>query len=179
MVWIIGKQHSGLRAQCRWKGWSHMQRSFSRYERLLALVAGLFNLIIGLIFFFHLEAQLCLAGTNTCVWPKTTDPSPILGHFIGAIVLGNAAGAFLLARECDWPRVRPLVVVGIVYGLLVPIGLFYDSFQPNFNVFFWGYIVGDLLFEIVFIAIFLYHERYQPRIPAASPPARQPISQNK
>ncbi len=156
-----------------------MQRSFSRHERLLALVAALFNLIIGIIFYFHLEAQLCLAQTNLCVWPKATDPTPILGHFIGAIVLGNAAGAFLLAFERDWLRVRPLVVVGIIYGLLVPIGLFIDSFQPNFNAFFWGYIVGDLLFEIVFIAIFLYHERFQPRVPAASHPVGEPISQNK
>lgn len=151
-----------------------MQRSFSRHERLLAFVAGLFNLVIGLIFFFHLEAQLCLPQANLCVWPKATDPTPILGHFIGAIVLGNAVGAFLLARERDWLRVRPLVVVGIVYGALVPAGLLYDAFQPNFNAFFWGYIVFDLLFEIVFLAIFIYHQYIQPRTPAASQPAGQP-----
>lgn len=145
-----------------------MQRSFSGYERLLALVAGLFNLVVGLIFFLHLEAKLCLAESTLCVWPKATDPTPILGHFIGAIVLGNAAGAFLLARERDWLRVRPLVVVGIVYGALVPAGLLYDAAQPNFNPFFWGYIVFDLAFELVFLALFVYHERYQPRIPAAS-----------
>src|SRR5215472_3424404 len=119
-----------------------MQRSFSRYERLLALVAGLFNLVVGFIFFFHLEAMLCLSQT-TCVWPKATDPTPILGHVIGAIVLGNAAGAFLLAREQDWLRVRPLMLVGIVYGALVPAGLLYDASQPHFNTFFWGYIVFD------------------------------------
>jgi hypothetical protein len=154
-----------------------MQRSFSSYERLLALVAGLFNLVIGLIFFFHLEAKLCLAQTSVCVWPKATDPTPILAHFIGAIVLGNAAGAFLLARERDWFRVRPLVVVGIVYGALVPAGLLYDATQPNFNAFFWGYMFFDLAFEIVFIAIFVYHERYQSRIPATSQPAGMPKSQ--
>ena len=153
-----------------------MQRSFSRRERLLALVAGLFKLVVGLIFFFHLEASLCVSQ-NMCVWPKATDPTPILAHFIGAIVLGNAAGAFLLAREHDWLRVRPLVVVGIVYGALVPAGLLYDATQPNFNTFFWGYIVFDLLFEIVFLAIFVYHERYQPRITAASHPVGQPSSQ--
>src|ERR1051326_8923609 len=147
-----------------------MQRSFSRYERLLAVVAGLFNLVVGLIFFFHLEAQLCLAQTTTCVWPKATDPTPILGRFIGAIILGNAVGAFLLARERDWLRVRPLMVVDMVYGALVPIGLLFDAFQPNFNEFFWGYIVFDLLFEIVFVAIFSYHEFFQPRTTAASKP---------
>lgn len=156
-----------------------MQRSFSRYERLLALVAGVFNLVVGLIFFLHLEASLCLGQTAMCVWPKATDPTPILGHFIGAIVLGNAVGAFLLARERDWLRVRPLVVVGIVYGALVPVGLLYDATQPNFNTFFWAYIVFDLLFEIVFLAIFVYHQRYQPRVPAASHPVGQPSSQGQ
>ena len=155
-----------------------MQRSFSRHERLLALVAGLFNLVVGLIFFFHLEASLCVSQTM-CVWPKATDPTPILAHFIGAIVLGNAAGAFLLARERDWLRVRPLVVVGIVYGALVPAGLLYDATQPNFNAFFWGYIVFDLLFEIVFLAIFVYHERYQSRVSAASRPVGQRRSQGQ
>jgi hypothetical protein len=154
-----------------------MQRSFSSYERLLALAAGLFNLVVGLIFFFHLEARLCLPQTSACVWPKTTDPTPILSHFIGAIVLGNAAGAFLLARERDWLRVRPLVVVGIVYGALVPAGLLYDASQPGFTSFFWGYIIFDLAFEIVFLAIFVYHELYQPRTPAVSQPVGKSESQ--
>jgi hypothetical protein len=156
-----------------------MQRSFSRYERLLALVAGLFNLVVGLTFFFHLEASLCLPQTTLCVWPKATDPTPILAHFIGAIVLGNAVAAFMLARERDWLRVRPLVVVGIVYGALVPAGLLYDAAQPNFNPFFWGYIVFDLLFELVFIAIFVYHLRHQPSTPAASQPVGTSIIQGK
>ncbi|HEY7348682.1 MAG TPA: hypothetical protein VH599_10240 [Ktedonobacterales bacterium] len=156
-----------------------MPRSFSRYERLLALVAGLFNLVVGVIFFFHLEAKLCLAQTTLCVWPKATEPTPILSHFIGAIVLGNAVGAFLLAREHDWLRVRPLVVVGIVYGALVPAGLLYDAFQPNFNSFFWAYIIFDLAFEMVFIALFVYHERYQPPTPAASQAVGKPIGQEQ
>src|ERR1051326_6866143 len=155
-----------------------MQRSFSRHERLLALVAGLFNLVVGLIFFFHLEASLCVSQTM-CACPKATDPTPILAHFIGAIVLGNAAGAFLLARERDWLRVRPLVVVGIVYGALVAAGLLSHAPQPNFNAFFWCYIVFDLLFEIVFLAIFVYHERYQSRVSAASRPVGQPSSQGQ
>ena len=177
MVWINGKHSLWRDNPHKRKGWYTMQRSFSAYERLLALIAGLFNLIVGLIFFFHLEATLCLAQTTTCVWPKATDPTPILAHFIGAIVLGNAAGAFLLAREHDWMRVRPLVVVGIVYGALVPIGLLYDAGQPNFNPFFWGYIVFDLLFEIVFLAIFIYHQRYQSPTPAAAQATGKPISQ--
>jgi hypothetical protein len=139
---------------------------FSRFERALSFLAGAFNLVVGLIFFFHLAGALGL-------WPMNTEPSPVLSHFIGAIVLGNAIEAFLLVREHDWVRVRPLVVVAIVYGALVGAGLLYDAFQPYFNPFFWGYLAFDLGFEIVFIAIFLYHERKRQPVPAASPPASE------
>jgi|SRR5579859_5583942 len=147
-----------------------MQRSFSARERLLAVMAGLFNLVIGLIFFFHLETPLG-------IWPKETEPTPIVSHFIGAIVLGNAVGAFLLARERDWLRVRPLVAVGMVYGALVPAGLLYDATQPHFNPFFWGYMAFDLAFELVFVALFVYHERFQAPVSAASQPASKPLRQ--
>ena len=54
--------------------------TFSLPERGLALVAGLFNLVIGLAFFFLPELQLP-------VWPVSI--SPVLDRFIGAIVIGN------------------------------------------------------------------------------------------
>jgi hypothetical protein len=154
-----------------------MQRSFSAQERLLAAVAGLFNLGIGLIFFFHLEANTCVPQTSLCVWPQSADPSRVLAHFIGAIVLGNAVGAFLLARERNWLVVRPLMVVGMVYGALVPAGLLYEAFQSALNPFFWGYFVFDLTFEMVFIGIFLYHERFQAPVSVASQPASDPKGQ--
>ncbi len=154
-----------------------MQRSFSAQERLLAAVAGLFNLVIGLIFFFHLETTICLPQTSLCVWPQSTDATPVMAHFIGAIVLGNAAGAFLLARERNWLAVRPLMVVGIVYGALVPAGLLYEALQGTLSSFFWGYFVFDLTFEIVFIAIFLYHERFQAPVSVASQSASDPKGQ--
>ncbi len=145
---------------------------FSRFERLLSFLAGLFNLVIGLIFFFH------QAG-NVGLWPRNTEPSPVLSHFIGAIVLGNAVEAFLLAREHEWVRVRPLVVVAVVYGALVGVGLLYDAFQPSFNPFFWGYLVFDLAFEVVFVAIFVYHERKrQPVSPQGQPVASPPASES-
>jgi hypothetical protein len=154
------------------KGERSVSGSFSRFERLLSLLAGAFNLVVGLLFFFHLAGTIGL-------WPKDTEPSPVLSHFIGAIVLGNAIEAFLLAREHEWVRVRPLVVVAIVYGALVGTGLLYDAFQPYFNPFFWGYLAFDLGFEVVFVAIFLSHERLAPLgrrqpTPAASPSADEP-----
>lgn len=141
-----------------------MSLPFSRYERFLAVVAGLFNLVIGIIFFFHLAGALG-------IWPKETEPTRLFSHFVGAIVLGNAVGAFLLARESDWLRVRPLVVVGMVYGALVAAGLLYEAFQPRFNSFFWGYLAFDLVFEVVFLAIFLRHQLYKPPVSSASQPA--------
>lgn len=137
---------------------------FSRFERVLALIAGLVNLVIGIIFFFHLAGALGL-------WPKATAPSITLSHFIGAIILGNACGAFALARERDWMRVRPLVIVAIVYGAAVAAGLLYDALQPSFNPFFWGYIAVDLPFLIVYLFIFYRHERSRAPVPAASQPA--------
>ncbi len=141
-----------------------MRVPFSRFERFLALLAGLINLIVGAIFFFHLSGRLGL-------WPQATEPSIILGRFIGAIIWGNACGAFLLAREQEWAHVRPLVVVAIVYGLAAATGLLYDSFQDYFNPIFWGYLAVDVPFLIVFLAIFVRHERYKPPV-AAPQPAR-------
>lgn len=141
-----------------------MDLPFSRFERGLAFLAGLTNLVIGIIFLFH------LAGTLG-IWPKATQPSITLSHFIGAIILGNACGAFALARERDWPRVRPLVIVAIVYGVVVAASLLYDSFQPYFNSIFWGYLAVDLPFLIVYLIIFYRHERSRSPVPAASQPA--------
>ena len=137
---------------------------FSRFERMLAFLAGLTNLVIGVIFLFH------LAGTLG-IWPKATEPSITLSHFIGAIILGNACGAFALSVERDWLRVRPLVIVAIVYGLVVAGSLLYDSFQPSFNPIFWGYLAVDLPFLIVYLIIFYRHERSRSPVPAASQPA--------
>ncbi len=64
--------------------------SFSPLERALAFLAGVVNLLVGLGFFFLPELHLPL-------WP-TSIPA-ILDRFIGAIIIGNSAGAFWLATE--------------------------------------------------------------------------------
>ena len=89
---------------------------FSPLERTLSFLAGLVNLIVGLGFFF-------LPELHPPLWP-TSIPT-ILDRFIGAIILGNAAGALWLAREREWARVRPLAIVAVVYGTLVAIALLY------------------------------------------------------
>ncbi len=123
--------------------------SFSPIERGLALLAGIFNLLVGLGFFFLPELKLAL-------WP--TPVPETLARFIGAIILGNSVGAIWLAREKEWARVRPLALVAAVYGTLVAGGLLYELLAKNASHTFWLYFLFDIPFLIVFYALFIYHD---------------------
>jgi len=125
------------------------RRTFSLPERGLALLAGLFNLTIGLAFFFLPELHLP-------VWP--TPISPVLDRFIGAIVIGNGVGAIWLSTEREWARVRPLAIVATVYGTLVALALFYHLVWLNALPVFWLYFLFDVPFLIVYYALFIYHD---------------------
>lgn len=122
---------------------------FSPIERRLAFVAGLFNLIVGAGFLLLPELQLPL-------WP-TSIPA-ILTRFIGAIILGNACGAFWLSREKEWARVRPLAIVAVVYGTVVAIALLYHLMVLDAPTSFWMYFAFDMPFLLVFYALFIYHD---------------------
>lgn len=122
---------------------------FSPLERALSFVAGLVNLIVGLGFFF-------LPELHPPLWP-TTIPA-ILDRFIGAIILGNAAGAFWLAREREWARVRPLAIVAVVYGTLVAFALLYHLLWLDASSTFWIYFAFDVPFLLVYYALFVYHD---------------------
>ncbi len=115
----------------------------------MAFSAGIFNLIIGLAFFFLPELKLPL-------WP--TSISPVLDRFIGAIVLGNCAGSFWLATQWEWARVRPLAIVAVVYGTLVALALLYHLLWLHASPLFWFYFLFDVPFLIVFYALFAYHD---------------------
>lgn len=122
---------------------------FSRFERTLAFLAGLADLVIGLAFLFLPELQLPL-------WP--TPISPILARFIGAIILGNGAAALWLSTEQEWARVRPLAIVAFIYGTVVAVSLLYHLLLLEANSFFWLYFWFDVPFLFVFLALFLYHD---------------------
>jgi len=122
---------------------------FSTLERVLAFLAGLVNLVIGLGFFF-------LPELHPQLWP--TSIPPILDRFIGAIILGNAAGAFWLSTEKEWARVRPLAIVAVVYGTLVAGALLYHLFWLNAASIFWVYFLSDVPFLLVYYALFIYHD---------------------
>jgi hypothetical protein len=122
---------------------------FSRTERVLAFLAGTVNLFVGMGFFFLPELQLPL-------WP-TSIPA-LLDRFIGAIILGNAVGAFWLSGEREWARVRPLALVALVYGTLVAGALLYHLLWLQAEATFWLYFAVDLPFLLVYYALFFYHD---------------------
>ena len=123
--------------------------TFSPLERVLALLAGIVNLIVGLGFFFLPELQFPL-------WP-TSIPA-ILARFIGAIIIGNAVGALWLSTEKEWARVRPLALVALVYGTLVAVALLYHLLWLNASSKFWFYFLFDVPFLLVYYALFIYHD---------------------
>jgi hypothetical protein len=135
--------------------------TFSPLERLLTLLAALVNLVVGLGFFFLPELQLPL-------WP--TSIPPILDRFIGAIILGNAAGAFSVVTAREWVQVRALALVATVYGTLVAAALLYHLLWLHASPTFWLYFVVDAPFLLVFYAMFVYHELL-PRLGQKSPRA--------
>jgi O-antigen/teichoic acid export membrane protein len=122
---------------------------FSLPERVLALIAGILNLMVGLAFFFLPELQFPL-------WPVGI--SPILTRFIGAIIIGNGVGAIWLSTEREWARVRPLALVAAVYGTLVALALLYHLLWLNASSFFWLYFAFDVPFLLVFYGLFVYHD---------------------
>ena len=123
--------------------------TFSRIERVLALVAGIINVVIGLGFFFMPEIRLPL-------WPNGVPD--LLDRFIGAIILGNGAGALLLSTEREWARVRPLALVATVYGTLVAVAVLYHILLLHADSIFWLYFAADVPFLLVFYALFIYHD---------------------
>jgi hypothetical protein len=123
--------------------------TFSPLERVLAFLAGIVNLIVGLGFFFLPELKYPL-------WP-TSIPA-ILARFIGAIIIGNAVGALWLSTEKAWARVRPLALVALVYGTLVAVALLYHLLWLNASTAFWFYFLFDVPFLLVYYALFIYHD---------------------
>jgi len=116
---------------------------------MLALIAGVFNLIVGVAFFFLPELHLPL-------WPVSI--SSVLTRFIGAIIIGNGVGAIWLSTEREWARVRPLALVATVYGTIVALALLYHLLWLNASAFFWLYFSFDVPFLLVFYGLFIYHD---------------------
>lgn len=119
---------------------------------LRAAIAGtaVINLLVGAAFLFGPELGLTL-------WP--TPISPVLMRFIGGIVLGNAAGAWLAARRGTWEGARAIFAVALVYGAVVLVFLLYHLLFVGASPAFWTYVVVDGLFLGPIAYIFWTHEQ--------------------
>ena len=122
--------------------------------RVAVAVTALINLVVGIGFLVAPELGLAL-------WP--TPIAPVLSRFIGSIILGNAASAWLVARVGTWEAARVLFAVALVYGVIVLIAVVRDLLFTGAPPVLWGYVVVDAAFLIPIGYIFWSYERSSPR----------------
>jgi hypothetical protein len=125
----------------------------SRLTQPLRIAVGstvAINLIVGAVFLLGPEL-------NVTLWP--TPISPVLMRFIGAIILGNGVGAWMIVREATWESARVLFTVAIVYGVAVLVALLYQLLRGAAEPIFWLYVVLDALFLVPIGAIYVTYER--------------------
>lgn len=125
-------------------------RALSPIVRAAVAVTALINLVVGLSFLVAPELGLVL-------WP--TPISPVLSRFIGSIILGNAGGAWLVARAGTWDAARVLFAVALVYGVIVLIAVSRDLVFAGAPSVLWGYVIVDAVFLVPIAYIFWSYER--------------------
>lgn len=108
------------------------------------------NLVVG--FLFLLDPDI-----GSAPWP--TDISPVLARFIGAIILGNAAGAAVVAATGSWEGARALFAVALVYGLVALIAVPYQLGVKGGPSSLWIYVAVDALFIGPIAAVVISYER--------------------
>ncbi len=123
----------------------------SRGLRGVMYATAAINLIVGTMFL--LDPEL-----GSAPWPS--EISPVLVRFIGAIILGNAAGSFVVARQGTWHGARALFAVALVYGLvaLVAVGAQLLS-DPGGDAALWGYVAVVAIFLGPIAAVIATYEK--------------------
>lgn len=132
---------------------AYVRTTGSRLTQPLRIAVGstvAINLIVGAAFLLGPELNMTL-------WP--TPISPVLMRFIGAIILGNGVGAWMIVREATWESARVLFTVAIVYGVAVLVALLYQLLRGEAAPIFWLYVVLDALFLVPIGAIYVTYER--------------------
>ena len=118
--------------------------------------------VIGLLFLFGPELDVTL-------WPSAI--SPVLMRFIGGIILANAAGSWIAARQGTWDGARALFGIALVYGVIVFGALLYHLLLKDADGRFWIYAAVDGLFLGPIAYVVWQHER--PPVPAG---AAEPVT---
>jgi hypothetical protein len=111
---------------------------------------ALINLVVGTLFL--LDPEL-----GTAPWP--TDIAPVLVRFIGAIILGNAAGAAVVAKLGTWEAARALFAVAFVYGLVALVAVTAQLALVGGPRTLWIYVVVVAIFLGPIAAIVVSYER--------------------
>ena len=117
-------------------------------QRLIGISATI-DLALGLAFLF---------GPELGITPWPTPIAPVLMRFIGAIILGNGVGAWLVVRQGSWEGARALFTVALVYGAVVLIALLYHLLLGTAAPILWIYVVLDAIFLIPIVVIFWRYE---------------------
>ena len=123
----------------------------SRLRAAVMLTAAI-DLVLGLLFLFAPELGFTL-------WP--TAVSPLLSRFIGAIVIGNGLGAWLVARQGTWEGARALFTVALVYGVVTLVSVVYHLVlaSPPAAPVFWIYAIATAVFLVPIAITYWSYER--------------------
>lgn len=108
------------------------------------------NLVVGTLFL--LDPEL-----DSAPWP--TDIAPTLVRFIGAIVLGNAAGAAVVAKIGTWEGARALFAVAFVYGVVALVAVTAQLAFVGGAGSLWVYVIVVAIFLGPIAAIIVSYER--------------------
>lgn len=111
---------------------------------------SLINLLVGLAFLFGPELGITL-------WP--TAVPQVLMRFIGAIILGNAVGAWMISRQGTWEGARALFAVALVYGAIILPALLYHLILGTAPAVLWVYAIVDAIFLGPIAYVFWQNER--------------------
>lgn len=133
----------------------------SRLRDVLYVTAALDG-VIGLLFLFGPELDLTL-------WPSAI--SPVLMRFIGGIILANATGSWIAARQATWEGARALFAIALVYGVVVFVALLYHLLLKDADARFWIYAAVDGLFLGPIAYVVWLHERTDVPAGAVEPAA--------
>ena len=114
------------------------------YVRSVLFGAVVLNGVIGALFLLGPELRLT-------PWPSPV--SPVLTRFIGAIILGNAVGAYIAARQDTWEGARVLFYVAAVYGFLTVVFVPWAILTAAVDQLLWAYVAVGAVFEIAVLVI--------------------------
>jgi hypothetical protein len=122
----------------------------SRGLRRVLAGTAVIDLVIAML--FMLDPEL-----GTAPWP--TPIAPTLVRFIGAILLGNAAGAFLVAKHGTWEGARALFTVALVYGITALVAVTAQLAIVGGPSSLWIYVVVVAIFVVPIAGIMWTYER--------------------